>query len=477
MSDLLSFLPQSLIALIGFILTIGFLVTIHEYGHFWVARRFGVKIEKFSIGFGRPLIKWYGKRDHTEFSIAWIPLGGYVKMYGENPTDSNTSSIVAADLSEASEKTLSDGGSFSDLPPHKRFLIAFAGPAVNLIFAVLALWWLFVSGIPAITPYVGTVEKNSPLYQQLYSGDKIIKVGDNPSVSLTDAVIRLVDNMGHRTTLTAIDNNGKEKTINLDLSNLPAGSELAINEALGFQWGVNEVGQYLPAVIEQVIINSPAERAGLQAGDTIISANEQAIRYWSDLVNIIQRSVEQPILLKFKRSGNVQTTELTPTKHPQNAELGYGGISGRFDNHLFDKYRMVKRYDLLSALPMAIKENYLQAKLLLKTLGRLIIGEASVKNMGGPLTIADYSGKSLQMGTTAYLNFLAAISLTLAVMNLLPIPILDGGHMLLCAIEMIRGKPLSERSGALLLRLGMSLMLTFMLFVISVDVWKYLFGF
>lgn len=478
MLELFNFLPHSIVSIFGFLLTVGFLVTIHEYGHFWVARKFGVKIEKFSIGFGKPIVKWHGKRDNTEYSIAWIPLGGYVKMYGEQ-TEKDDTQPLSTDLSQTIEthSKAANQGSFSALPPGKRFLIAFAGPAVNLIFAVFALWLLFISGIPAINPYIGSIEKGSPLYQQLRPGDKITAVGSQSVVSLTDATLQLVDHLGKTTTITAVDGDGISKQAQLSLKNLPAGSELNIEQALGFHWEISEIGKQQPAIIDKVTPNSPAKLAGLRPNDQILAVNQIPVTHWSTFVEIVKSHPEKPLSLVIKRTGTKQTLTLTPGKHPKNAQWGYAGISSQFDQHLLDKYRLTKRYDIFTALPMAVKENYLQAKLLLKTLGRLIIGEASVKNMGGPITIADYSGKSLQMGGVYYLNFLAAISLTLAVMNLLPVPVLDGGHMLLYAIEMWRGKPLSDQSADRLMRLGMSIMLTFMLFVISLDIWKYLFGF
>lgn len=477
MTDLLHSIPQILLSLFGFILTIGFLVTIHEYGHFWVARKFGVKIEKFSIGFGKPIIKWHGKRDNTEYSIAWIPLGGYVKMYGENPNEATNDRVdLSHDISDMGTAA-TNTGSFSALPPSKRFLIAFAGPAVNLIFAVFALWILFISGIPAVNPYIGSIAQSSPIYQQLQSGDKITAVGGNSVATLSDATLRLVDHIGSQTTITAVDSDGISKTAHVSLKDLPSGSELNINEALGFNWEISEVGEKQPAIIDTVVANAPAASAGLLSNDKILRANDTTINNWIDFVEVVKVNANTPITLTVERAGTQKTLTITPAAHPKNAQWGYVGVSGQFNKALYDKYRTEKRYGMLSALPMAIKENYLQAKLLLKTLGRLIIGEASVKNMGGPLTIADYSGKSLQMGSTFFFHFLAAISLTLAVMNLLPIPVLDGGHMLLYTIEMVRGKALSEKSAALLMRLGLSVMLTFMLFVISIDVWKYLFGF
>lgn len=467
MFEFLYAMPSPIVAILGFMLTISFLVAIHEYGHFWVARKFGVKIEKFSIGFGKPIVKWHGKRDNTEYSLSWIPLGGYVKMYGENPSEN---------LSEDNKEEKDDIGSFSALPPLKRFLIAFAGPAVNLLFAVFAMWVLLIVGIPASKPYVGTISDSSALLvSQIQSGDRITAIDDEAANTITDVSMNLIDRLGsQQVTIHAQDNNGITKSATVDLSQLPAGSEMNVENALGFQWEIAEVANRLPATLATVEAGSPAAAAHLQVGDNIIQANEQAINHWQDFVTVIKSHPGKAIALTVMRNGQAQALTLTPKKHPDNPTTGYAGISPAVPENLNSKYETVKRYDFFTALPMAVNENYLLAKLTLKTLGRLIVGRASVENMGGPLTIADYSGKTLKMGYVWYFKFLAAISLTLAVMNLLPIPILDGGHMTLCTVEMIRGKPLSERTANVLLRIGMSVMLTFMLFVLTVDLWKYL---
>lgn len=479
MFDFLQATPTLLLSLVGFALTISFLVAIHEYGHFWVARKFGVKIEKFSIGFGKPIVKWYGKRDNTEYSIAWIPLGGYVKMYGENPEadSTETSDNHLTNNHDISDIThVGEGGSFSALPPFKRFLIAFAGPAVNLIFAVLALWFLFVLGVPDLKPYVGSVKADSVFAKaSLQRGVQLVAVEGNQTQTLTDATLQLVNYLGSdKVALTTKADNGSEKTRYADLSGLPVGSELDIEKALGFQWEVMQVADSLPAVINQVVSGSPADKAGLKTGDVVRQANATPIKYWHDLVRIIHQNPQKTLQLQVQRGRQLQTLALTPALSPKQAHTGYAGITPVVPEDLYAKYQMVKRFGWWESLPMAIRGNYLQAKLTLKTLGRIISGQASIKNMGGPLTIADYSGKTLKMGYVAYLKFLAVISLTLAVMNLLPIPVLDGGHMALYTLEILRGKPVSEQTAQLLLRIGMSVMLTFMLMVISVDLWKYL---
>lgn len=472
MTDLFSNVPQLLFSAFAFIITISFLVAIHEYGHFWVARRFGVRIEKFSIGFGKPIVKWQGKRDNTEYSLSWIPLGGYVKMYGENPVTDAEEQVV--DLSGDLPKV---GGSFSALPPFKRLLIAFAGPAVNLIFAVFALWLLFIIGVPALKPTVGSVSDESALARAgIRHGDNITQINGSPIDTLSDATIYLVDALGNAAVpLTVIDDRGKEKTATLDLSAYQAGHEMAIEKRVGFTWAIAEVGKHQPVVIQTVSVGSPAAKAGITAGDHIQHINEIELNGWQDFVNFVQTNPKQALTLGIVRDGQALTLTLTPGKHPKEATLGYAGVSPKIDPKLYDAFQTTKRYDWLTALPKSIAANYLQGELMLKTLWRLIVGKASVENLGGPLTIADYSGKTLEAGYVTYFQFLASISLILAVMNLLPIPVLDGGHIMMCIVEMIRGKPLSTRALDILMRLGGSVLLTFMLFVIILDVWRYLF--
>lgn len=478
MFELLQPLISPLISVAAFILTISFLVTIHEYGHFWVARRFGVKIERFSIGFGKPIIKWYGKRDNTEYTIAWIPLGGYVKMYGETASqfENSGNSATKHDYSDIAAVRGDEAGSFSALSPGKRFAIAFAGPAVNLVFAVLALWVLFLLGIPAIKPTVGEVVPTSRAAQtKLLVDDNITSVGGYDVTDISDVLMRFIDHLGEaQVKMTATDSNGISKNTAIDLSGLAVGSELNLSAALGIRWAWQTVVEKLPATLATVQVGSPAALAGLQVNDTVVQAGDEAIDNWQQLVNIIRANPATELKLQVKRRGQTRQLMLTPKPNPQDATMGFAGISPVLDEDLYGVLQTRKQYGAVEALGKSVAANYLQAALMLKTLGRLVTGEVSVKNLGGPISIADVSGKALRSGYISYFYILATLSLILAVMNLLPIPVLDGGHMLLCSIEMLRGKPLSEKTAALLLRVGMSIILTFMLLAVSVDLWRYL---
>ena len=477
MSDLLANFSQLLFSAFAFILTISFLVAIHEYGHFWVARKFGVGIEKFSIGFGKPIVKWYGKRDNTEYSLSWIPLGGYVKMFGENPNESldRTRGVdLSADMD--ANNGLPSGGSLTDLPAFKRMLIAFAGPAVNLIFAVMTLWLLFIIGVPAYKPTLGNVSDSAVLVAaDIQSGDRVVSVNDKTVDNITDAAIYLVDALGSNSVSFVAENaSGTQKAALLDLSDYQAGNEMAVEKFIGFNWAIAEFADNYPAEIDTVSANSPAADALMQVGDIVSRINGEAVNNWKGFVTLVQTNPGKPLSLEVIRNGQVKALTLIPGVHPDDASLGYAGVSHKIDKEAFAALRTIKRYDWLTAFPKSLAANYAQGELMLKTLGRILFGKASIEGLGGPLTIADYSGQSLEGGYVTYFNFLASISLILAVMNLLPLPVLDGGHIVMCAVEMLRGKPLSERVMDILMRLGGSVLLTFMIFVIGVDVWRYL---
>jgi len=489
MIALLNQFPSPVVALAGFILTISFLVFIHEYGHFWMARRFGVKIEKFSIGFGRPIVKWYGKKDHTEYCISWIPLGGYVKMYGETTEDRpdrdvDHAKMVAADLSHDSEaiddkfdEVRAFSGRFDDLPPFKRLLIAFAGPAVNIIFALLALWMLFIIGIPGVKPIIGSVDANAPIHPPvIVAGDMITHIEGKPVTTRYDVSKHLVDHIGDdAVTMQVIDQKHQIKTLTADLSHLTKGEELNVAEALGMRWAIDEVVNKIPAVVAVVVKGSPAEKAGLKPKDEIISIDGIAVRRWLDFSTTIRANANKTLVLMVLRHGEVIDLKLTPEVNPKSqTKEGFAGVQIAIHAGMFDAYKTTQRFGWGEAMVKSLADNYLQAKIMLKTLWRLVTGKASVKNLGGPITIADYSGQSLKAGYVAFFHFLASISLILAVMNLLPIPVLDGGHIAFCVLEIIRRQPLSERAQDIAMRLGLVIVGSLMIFAIGLDLWRHL---
>lgn len=477
-------MTQILLTTFAFIVTILFLVTIHEYGHYAVARFFGVKIEKFSVGFGRPIIKWYNCAG-VEFSVSWIPLGGYVKMHGENPYDKTaneaaTEAIPDTDISDFT-KPEPTGKAFSDLPPMQRLLIAFAGPAVNFLFTILVLWGAFIVGKEGAKPMLGHIQASSPLLVSgLREGDAFVSVNGEKTFNDQKATLALVGGIGNRDVPITFSRGNLEQKAQLDLSALPVGSEIGIDRALGFEWAYrSELKQLYPAKIGKVVENTPAKHAGLRANDEIKTINGQRVNTWLTFTEIVSASPNKSLNITVARDNQTQALTLTPRADEKNPNIGFAGVAPAAiepekGKALFAKFRTIERYGVFAALPRAISETGYQAVFLLKSLGKVITGHFSVKNLGGPLSIADYSGKSMQAGWFVYLNYLAMISLTLAVMNLLPIPVLDGGHIVLCVIEMLRGKPLPEKAVDIAMRIGISILLSFMAMVIFLDLGKYL---
>lgn len=504
--SLMNFIPSPILSVLAFVLTITLLVGVHEYGHFWVARRFGVQIEKFSIGFGRPIFQWRGKRDGVLYILGWIPLGGYVKMRGEmrgsasnasnaNKTTQNNSSqteqdknvggfdaLAAAHSTAATTATKTEnaqwqapqGLSLNELPPFKRLLVAFAGPFVNILFAFLAMFVLYLNGVPAIKPEIGRLAPDSALAKQhIAAGDTITAVADVPVSTMSDALMVLVDKLGsNNVALQFVAKDGEEKTAEIDLSNYQAGSEMAVEKVAGFSWAITEIGRLDKVEIAAVKPNSAAAEAGLLASDRIVAIDDVPLASWDSLVEQVRNGHGQAMTLTVLRDGQRFTKTITP----QATKSGYLlGITQKVDTEAFLALRTIKRYGVLAAMQKSIDENLLKAGLMLKTFGRLLMGKASLDNLGGPLTIADYSGRTLGLGYVAYFQFLASISLALAVMNLLPIPVLDGGHIVMAGLEMVRGKPLSLRVEQWLMMFGGAVLLLLMTLTITLDVWRYLF--
>lgn len=443
--------------LLGFLITISFLVTIHEYGHFWTARRFGVKILRFSLGFGKPIYTRTG-RDGTLYTIAPIPLGGFVQMYGETEEEP----IAETD------KHLT----FSAKAPWQRFLIAFAGPFVNLVFAVLAFALLFMSGVQGLTPTVAYIAPQSMAAEAgLQVGDVIQRVGDTSVKLSIDAHVALVSAPRQEIVLD-YERKGEKRSTRLDLSDLQAGDELKLAEVLGLYL----VDEWLPALVAETVEDSAAQQFGIQANDEIISINQQRI----DLIRIgkqIAAIPNQAASIEVLRQGQVLSLNgvIGQRQNEQGEVIGFLGV--RWQGVDVSAYESVERYGFFRSIYKGIEKTLYYVRLTFDMFGRMIMGEVSLDNVGGPLTIGDAAGQTMKIGWDVFLNFLGVVSLSLAAINLLPIPMLDGGHMLFTTLEMLRGKPLSERAMALSYRVGATVVISFMLFVVLKDLDRYLFGF
>lgn len=441
---------------LGFVVTIGILVVIHEYGHFWVARRFDVKILRFSLGFGKPLLSWRGKKDATLYTLAPIPLGGFVQMYGED----------GAEPVPDAEK----GRTFAAKPAWQRFLIAFAGPAVNLIFAVLAFALLFMLGVQGVKPEVSYVAPDSIAAQAgLQVGDVITRVDGTQTPLGMDAHVALVSAPRGDVQIDYLTPNQQPRSAVLNLSGLRAGDELDMAAATGLYLA----DEWQPAVIEEVVADSPAAAIGLQVGDQIVALDDARHLDLFRANDWVAVHANARLTMTVRRDGQLLTLHgQLGERDYEGRTIGYLGI--RWQAPDFSDLRVTERYGFFTSLERGVGKTWYYTRLTFNMFARMIRGEISLDNMGGPLTIGDAAGKTIRYGWETFLNFLGIVSLSLAAINLLPIPMLDGGHMLLSAIEMVRGKPLRERTMKWVMNTGTFVVLCFMAFVILNDIQRYL---
>lgn len=456
---------QLLINILALIVTLGILVTVHEFGHFWVARRCGVKVLRFSIGFGKAILSWRGK-DGTEYVIAPIPLGGYVKMLGQDDIRVDGESAIPADQQHLS---------FPSKPLWQRMAIVAAGPMANFLLAIVVFWLINVSyGLSGTSPVLANVLKDSPAYSAgLRAGDEIVAV-DGESVQLWQQVTMLL--------LARLGETGE-----LLISAIPEGQNspqefrIALEKWQSDTVEPNPVGslglvQYeIPPVIAGVVPNGAAESAGLLAGDRIVSVDGEALAGWLQWVDKVRASPEQPLQVVVQRDTGRQTLTVVPARS-ESADGSEIGVIGAYVQE-FDllaslppeRLREV-HYNLLSALAPAVVETWDKSVFVLDSMKKMLIGLISVKNINGPITIAQVAGETASYGLQVYLGFLAVLSISLGVLNLLPIPVLDGGHLLYYSIEAIIRRPVPERIQAMGLQLGLLLISGVMILAVYNDV-------
>jgi regulator of sigma E protease len=409
------------------IVTLGLLVTFHEFGHFVVARWCGVKVLRFSIGFGKPLWSRYD-RHGTEFAIAAIPLGGYVKMLDEREGE-----VAPAELDHA----------FNRKPVGLRMAIAAAGPAFNLIFTLAAFWLMFVIGKPDYQPIVGHVD-HIAASAGFQDGDRITTIDGNPVATWTDASMALAEAGMQRQDLrvTVIDAGGAERTRTLALSKLPADLD---QDQLYRDIGLSPKQWALAPVIGTVQDGSGAAHAGLKPGDRLVSIDAQPVGDWRDVAPAIQKhaAAGKPLNLKIERGTQTLTLSATPVRH-QESGASASWVLGITPAASKPHYDATLHYGVLAAIPKALEETWARSRDTGNMLWGMLTGRASLKNLSGVITIAQVANSSAELGIAWFLNFLAIISLSLAILNLLPIPVLDGGHLLYYLIELVKGSPVSE---------------------------------
>ena len=444
-----------LFSLLAFLVAISILIAVHEFGHFWVARRLGVKVLRYSIGFGKPLYRRRLRADDTEFVIAALPLGGYVKML-----DEREGPVPEAELPRA----------FNRQSVWRRFAIVLAGPAFNFLFAILAYWLMFVIGVTGVKPVIGEVTPGSPAaLAGLQPNEEIVAVGGRATpvwdVVIQELVSGIVD--GRRLVLTVRTPEGITDDVQLDLREVDGQLEPGeLFRLVGFRpWQPP-----IEPVVGQVVPDSPAFAAGLQKTDRILAADEQPIEDWQALVDYVQARPDQDIRLTIERDGQrLERILHTQAKEHAGRTIGWMGI-GPAAVSLPESMRTEYRYGPLSAIGKALSKTASDTVLTLKMFGKIVTGEASLRNLSGPINIAVYAGVSAAAGFSRFMEFLAIVSLGLGIINLFPIPVLDGGHLMFYLVEMVTRRPVSEAVLDFATRIGLAILLALMLFVFYNDI-------
>jgi len=445
-----------LISIVSYFVGLAILITVHEFGHFWIARRCGVKVLKFSIGFGRALFQ-YRDRKGTEFILGMIPFGGYVKMLDE------TEGPVKADQRKFA---------FNRQTVWKRVAIVIAGPLFNIIFAVFAFWMMYLIGIKALAPVAGHIEPGSIAAKAgLKNGDEIIRVGHVEIQDWRDFQLRMMTQIGRERveigTQPFAGTDGQPKSLTFDITNWqldPNHPDLL--EGLG-------IDPYLPPIkpiVAEILPDKPAFRAGFQKGDFILSVDGKPLSDWRDFVKQVRHSPGQTLSVEIKRGSETKTLVVNVAEAKEDGTaIGVIGLQSQAVTWPENLIRY-HRFSLPKAFVKALSETGNISMMSFQLIGKLVTGNVSLRSISGPIGIAEGAGQSASIGIASYLGFLAIISISLGILNILPIPMLDGGHLLYYLIEILRGKPVTDVTREWGARLGLVALLGLMLVAIFNDV-------
>ncbi|MET0660880.1 MAG: RIP metalloprotease RseP [Steroidobacteraceae bacterium] len=454
---------EVLIAILAFIVATGILVAVHEYGHFIVARKLGIRVLRFSIGFGKPLWLRKSPLDGTEYAVSSIPLGGYVKLLDEREAPVPADQVHRA---------------FNRQPVWKRISVLLAGPLFNLAFAILLYWVLFVSGVPALKPVVGEVQPDSiAAHAGMRSDDRIVRVAGKPVGTREAATLGILEDLidDGAVDLRVMGADGATRDLRLEAYERRRELTQAENllPGLGFEFWFPR----LPAIIGNVLAGSPAEQAGLKVGDEIIALDGKSVGDFNQLVKLVEPRANREVSVQLKRNGTTLERTLRIRGEDHNGrEVGRIGVAPNTEGTQRMSQEMVtlEQFGPLAAFGQAAHKTWDTSVFTLRILGRIVTGDVSFKNISGPITIAEYTGFAARQGWQIFLSTLALISISLGVFNLLPIPILDGGQIVYQLAELVKGRPVSERAQLLGQQIGIAVLLMVMSLAFYNDIAKHL---
>ncbi|XID75646.1 RIP metalloprotease RseP [Alkanindiges sp. WGS2144] len=443
-----------LFIILAAIVLLGPLIAIHEFGHFWVARRMGVKVLVYSIGFGPTLLKWHGK-DGVCYQIAAIPLGGYVRM-----ADEREGEVAPEDIPYA----------FNRQSAWRRMAIVAAGPGINLLFAILLFWILFLPASEQLNTRIGQVQANSPAAQAgLLVGDRITAIDGQQAQTWESLNYALVERMGETGTIqVTAERNQQLHHFNVPIEQFMRNGNQTPLEQLGFFPYQPEIAP----VIGDLSSNEPAEQQGLKVGDRIVQINQQPVKQWMEVTRIVRANPEKPLTFSILRDSKPLELQLTPKakRDAVGSEYGFLGAGAKIENYKIPtEYTQTIQYSPLTALFKAVDKTWQLSVMTVKAMGKMISGLIGLDNLSGPITIAKVAGQSAEMGWQAFFSFMALMSVSLGILNLLPIPVLDGGHLVYYFIEALRGKPVSEQIQMVGLRIGIVLLGALMILALFND--------
>lgn len=442
----------AIVNVLAFLIAISVLVAVHEFGHFLVGRWCGMKVLRYSIGFGKPLWSTVFGKDRTEFWVSAIPLGGYVKFLDER---------------EGPVEPADEGRAFTHRPVPARIAVLLAGPLFNFLFAVVAYWALFVAGVPSAVPTVGEVRPGSyAAAAGLRQGDRILSIGGEEVADWQAAVVALFGEMvgDGRIPLEVEGEDGVPRELTIDVGEDAARltePNAFLTDALGFDaWQP-------PSVVDLVTDGGPAEAAGIRTGDRIMAIDGQPIADFGDLREVVAARPDETVTIRLERDGDTRTLEMTlGSREVDGRQVGVMGVGAQTSREYFYE----RQYGPLAAIGASVERTWDTTSFTVSMLARMVTGDVSVKNISGPINIAQYAGESATAGLDVFVNFLALVSISLGVLNLLPIPVLDGGQIVYQGVELVKGSPLSERAQIVGQQVGILALLILMTFAFYNDI-------